>query len=125
MTPLVVRTFDMGKGQAAKDRQLAAGSPVLTVLVTNHDTVPDWIATGQSLARVLLLARSHDVWASFLNQPMELAELRMRLRDLIDQEGFPQIALRMGYAPGVDPTPRRSAGEVLMRRRLRRSTRDA
>jgi hypothetical protein len=78
MRPLVVRTFDMGKGQAAKGRQLAAGSPVLPVLVSNGDIVPDWLARVRSLARVLLLARSHDVWASFLNQPMELAELRMR-----------------------------------------------
>lgn len=119
MAPLVVRTFDIGKGQAAKDRQLAAGSPVLAVLVSDGDTVPDWIATGQSLARVLLLARSHEVWASFLNQPIELAELRTRLRDLICQKGFPQIVLRMGYGPGVNPTPRRTAGEVLMRGRLR------
>ena len=29
--PFVIRTFDTGKGQAAKDRQIAEGSPFLAV----------------------------------------------------------------------------------------------
>ena len=33
MGPFVLRTFDAGKGQAVKDRQLAAGSPVLAILI--------------------------------------------------------------------------------------------
>ena len=37
MGPFVLRTFDAGKGQAAKDRQLAAGSPVHAILGTNSD----------------------------------------------------------------------------------------
>jgi hypothetical protein len=119
MAPLVVRTFDIGKGRAARDRQLATGSPVLAVLATDGDTVREWIAVGQSLARILLHARSEGVWASFLNQPVETPELRTRLRDLINRKGSPQIILRMGYGSEVKPTPRRTAGEVLMRSRPR------
>jgi hypothetical protein len=119
MAPLVVRTFDIGKGRAARDRQLATGSPVLAVLTSDGDTVRDWIAVGQSLARILLLARSEGVWASFLDQPVETPELRTRLRDLINRKGSPQIVLRMGYGTEVKPTPRRTAGEVLMRSRPR------
>jgi hypothetical protein len=37
MGPFVLRTFDIGKGQAAKDRQLAAGSPTLAILGTRSD----------------------------------------------------------------------------------------
>lgn len=117
--PLVVRTFDMGKGQAAKDRQLATGSPVLAVLGTESDTPADWLSAGQALARILLRARVDDVWASFLNQPIEVPELRTQLRDLLGRKGFPQILLRMGYGQDVKPTPRRTPGEVLMRERIR------
>jgi nitroreductase len=117
--PLVVRTFDMGSGRAAKDRQLANGSPVLAVLGTQNDTPADWLWAGQALARVLLRARVDDVWASFLNQPIEVPELRIQLRDLLSLKGFPQILLRMGYGQDVKPTPRRTPGEVLMRERLR------
>src|SRR3712207_6523864 len=110
--PFVIRTFDTGKGQAAKDRQLAEGSPVLAVLGTGTDGPPDWLATGQALARVLLRARAADVWASFLNQPIEVGELRPRLGEAIGKTGYPQLLFRMGYGPEVGPTPRRSVAEV-------------
>jgi nitroreductase len=111
--PFVIRTFDTGKGQAAKDRQLAEGSPVLAILGTEDDAPPEWLATGQALARVLLGARAEGVWTSFLDQPIEVPELRPRLRAAIGQTGFPQLLLRMGYGPEVKPTPRRPAEEVL------------
>ena len=110
--PFVIRTFDTGKGQAAKDRQLAEGSPVLAILGTEGDSRTDWLAAGQALARILLRARAEDVWASFLNQPIEVPELRPRLRDAIGQTGFPQLLFRMGYGSDVRPTPRRPAAEA-------------
>jgi hypothetical protein len=110
----VGRTFDLGNGQAASDRQLATGSPVLAVLGTDVDTAYDWLMAGQALARVLLYARSQGVWASFLNQPIEVPEVRLMLHNLLERVGFPQLLLRMGYGPEVPPTPRRSVGEVLL-----------
>ncbi|HYG98917.1 MAG TPA: hypothetical protein VD837_07285 [Terriglobales bacterium] len=112
--PFIIRTFDLGGFQAAKDRDLATGSPVIAVLHTEADTSRDWIAAGQALARVLLRARSENVWASFLNQPIEVEGLRPKLRDALELTGFPQILLRMGYGPEVRPTPRRALGDVLI-----------
>jgi len=112
--PFVIRTFDTGEGQAAKDRQLAEGSPVLAVLGTEGDTAAEWLAAGQALARVLLRARAEGIWVSFLNQPIEVPELRPRLRTAIRQSGFPQLLLRMGYGPEVRPTPRRPVEEALV-----------
>jgi len=112
--PLVVRTFDMGGGQAAKDRQLAEGSPVLAVLGTEDDTPASWLAAGQALGRVLLRAQTEGVSASFLNQPIEVPEPRPQLRDVIGRTVFPQLLLRMGYGPDVRPTPRRTVKEVLI-----------
>ena len=110
--PFVIRTFDTGKGQAAKDRQLAEGSPVLAVLGTDTDHPPDWLASGQALARVLLRARAAEVWASFLNQPIEVAMLRPRLGEAIGKTGYPQLLFRLGYGPEVRSTPRRPVAEV-------------
>ena len=67
--PLVIRTFDLGEGRGAKDREIALDSPVLAVLGTDSDTAADWMKAGQALANVLLRARVEDLWASFLNQP--------------------------------------------------------
>jgi hypothetical protein len=112
--PLVVRTFDMGAGQAVKDRDIAVYSPVLAVLGTDEDTPHDWMAAGQALGKVLLRARVEDVWASFLNQPIEVAELRFCLRDVLERTGYPQVLLRLGFGSEVRPTPRRSVHEVLV-----------
>ena len=117
LAPLVVRTFDIGKGQAARDRELAAGSPVLIILGTERDTVQAWLAAGQALERVLLHARAEEVWGSFLDQPIELPELRGKLLDMLGLIGFPQFLLRLGYGQEVKPTPRRTPGEVLLRGR--------
>lgn len=113
--PFLMRTFDMGKGQAAKDRQLAAGSPVLAVLGTDGDGPLDWIHAGEAIAKILLLARADDVWASFMNQPIEVPELRPRVREALGRSsGFAQLLVRMGYGGAVKPTPRRDVKDVIL-----------
>jgi nitroreductase len=110
--PLAMRLFDLGKPTAAADRQLAMRSPMLAVLGTEIDTAAAWLSAGQALARVLLRAAAEAVGASFLNQPIEVAELRPRVRDLTGRRGFPQLLLRVGYGPDVRSTPRRPVGDV-------------
>jgi nitroreductase len=114
--PFLIRTFDIGKGQAAKDMQLASGSPVLAVLGSDADEQLDWIRTGQVLARILLRARADNVWTSFMDQPIEVPDLRLRLREALGRTaGFPQLLMRMGYGKDVKPTPRRNVDEVVMK----------
>ena len=114
--PFLIRTFDIGKGQAAKDMQLATGSPVLAVLGTDADEPLNWIQTGQVLARILLKARAENIWASFMDQPIEVPELRLRLREALGRSaGFPQLLMRLGYGKDVKPTPRRNIDEVVMK----------
>jgi nitroreductase len=113
--PLVLRAFDVGKGQAARDRNLALGSPLLAVLGSFADSPYDWLVTGQALGRVLLRARVDGVFASFLNQPIEVPTLRAQLQVITGAHHFPQLLLRMGYATGeTRATPRRRLADVLM-----------
>lgn len=112
--PIVIRTFDLGEGQAAKDRDVAAYSPGLVVLGTDADEPRAWISSGQALARVLLRGCASEVWASYLNQPIETASLRPKVMEIINRTGHPQLILRLGYGPNVNPTPRRMVDEVLI-----------
>ena len=51
---------------------------------------------------------------SHLNQPMQAATLRSRLREALAEPGHPQILLRVGHAPGDLPaTARRLMVDVL------------
>ncbi len=111
---LVVRTFDMGGGEGAKDRALAEGSPLLALIETPHDTPRDWLVAGQALERVLLTACVAGLQASYLNQPIQVAALRPRLRDLVRIDGMPQLLVRLGYPDGtVPPSARRALDEVV------------
>ncbi|ARV58579.1 nitroreductase [Nostocales cyanobacterium HT-58-2] len=110
----VIRTFDIGRGQAAHNRELALGSPVLAVLGTEEDTPAAWFSAGQALERVLLLGQAVGVSASFLNQPIQVIQLRPKLQTLLNKSGYPQIILRLGFGSQVKPTPRRGVSEVLL-----------
>lgn len=112
----VVRAFDLGGGVGAKDQQLAETSPLLAVLGTDSDTVCDWLRAGQALQRLLLAACQNGLQASFLNQPVQIAELRPKLQEVVGG-GFPQILLRLGYPlEKMRPVPRRSLKEVIVSR---------
>ena len=112
---VVVRTFDMGHGVAAKDRQLADESPVLAVLTTVGDSPHDWLAAGQALQRLLLLGVQLGLQASYLNQPVQVATLRPKLQQITGRPGCAQLLLRIGTPTQVKPAaPRRPLAEVLV-----------
>ena len=110
---LPIRTFDLGKGVAASNLELAEHSPVLGVLGTPDDTPAQWLRAGQALQRVLLLACGSGVSASFMNQPIEVESLRSRVLSLVNRTGHPQVVFRMGFGPEPRLMPRRGVGEVL------------
>ena len=112
---LVVRSFDMGGGLAAHDEILAEGSPVLAVIGTYGDTPRDWLLAGQALQHLLLRGVGLGLQASYLNQPIQVGELREGLRALTGQDGPPQILLRMGYTSDeLAPSPRRDVRDMMV-----------
>lgn len=112
--PTMIATFDTGAKQAKKDEQLALTAPALIVLSTAGDTPSDWLTAGQAVALLVLRATVHGLAASFLNQPIEVPALRVRLRDLLGSSGSPQLLLRVGYGTLDRPTPRRTVADVLV-----------
>jgi Nitroreductase family len=110
----VVRTFDMGHGIGAKDKQLADESPLLTVLSTDADTPSDWLTAGQALQRVLLTSIELGLQASYLNQPIQVATLRSRVHELIGGKGCAQMLIRWGRPlRDLPATPRRPVIDVM------------
>ncbi|GGK93999.1 nitroreductase [Sphaerisporangium melleum] len=85
--------------------------PQIAVLTTPEDRPADWLRAGQALQRVLLLASAHGVSASFLNQPLDLRDMRHRL-DPRHRRGHPQMIIRLGYGPPVPRAPRRPSAEL-------------
>lgn len=112
---MVVRTFDMGHGVAAKDRQLADESPVRAVLATAGDSPRDWLVAGQALQRLLLQGVQLRLQASYLNQPVQVAALRPQLQQLAGNPGHAQLLLRIGVPTRALPAvPRRPVSDILV-----------
>jgi hypothetical protein len=88
--------------------------PHIAVLTTATDEPEDWLIAGQALENVLLTATSCGLSASFLNQPIELRD--MREEDPPDWPGpeNAQMIMRLGYAvrPAV-PVPRQSPDDLI------------
>jgi len=110
---MVIRTFDVGHGVAATHAALARGSPLIVVLSTTVDNAESWLATGQALERVLLGVAASGFSASYLNQPIEVPELRTRLAEEAGTAQYPQLVLRIGRGPTVPHSPRRPLTDVL------------
>ncbi|MGP4096885.1 Acg family FMN-binding oxidoreductase [Nonomuraea sp. KM90] len=104
--PSPVRDFGRREGEARFE-----GRPQLAVLTTMGDRPLDLLRAGQALQRVLLVAARHGLSASFLNQPLDLRDMRHR-RDPHHRRGHPQMIIRFGYGPHEARSPRRPAAEL-------------
>jgi len=111
----VVRTFDMGGGVGAKDRDLADASPLLAVISTTGDIGADWLAAGQALQRALLVGLAHGLQASYLNQPVQCDELRPQLQALCADLRTAQLLVRWGVPESaLSAAPRRPVADVIV-----------
>jgi hypothetical protein len=109
---LLLQKVNLGRLIAARDRERARRAPVLFILGTAEDTPRAWLAAGQALESVLLLATAAGLRASCLSQPASVNHLRKELLQTIQGAGFPQIMVRVGYGDPTRHTPRRPAPEV-------------
>jgi len=114
----VVRTLrspHLGETFGRREQQLVDGAPVVIALGTQGDVVADWLACGQALEAVLVRAAALGLSAAFVNQVLEVPDLRDRVATLVGGQGRPQMLIRLGYpeAPLHHAAPRRSLSEVL------------
>jgi nitroreductase len=115
MARFAVRHFDMGARIGAQDAEFARAAPAVVVLGTPGDAERDWLVAGMALARVLLVAAGAGIQAGYLNQPLQVAALRMKLKMLAEGAGMPQAVLRLGHPKGEpSAAPRRAVSEVLI-----------
>ncbi len=106
--------FDWGDGRPIERFE---SHPQLLSLATDEDRPLDWLRAGQALQRALLTATRYGVAASFLTQPLELADHQHQPRRWPTAWSYPevpQMIIRVGY-PGrrLPVTPREQAPEVV------------
>ncbi len=112
----VIRTFDLGDSVAAADqKKILSASPALAVISSTNDDPESWVDTGRALVRVLLTLTAKGLTASYLNQPIEIEALRLKLAEAVGVTGHPQILLRVGRSTDeIDPSVRRELADVIV-----------
>jgi hypothetical protein len=114
LAPWATKVLDLGNIRATNDKNLCADAPGL-IVIYSEDALPCWLEAGELLEHLLLSITKAGVRYSFFNMPIEIPELRIKLRGLLGLPAWPQLLLRIGYCL-EDPvcTPRRSIEEVII-----------
>lgn len=100
--------------QADADAAKLRSSPAVAVIASATDDKVAWVRTGQVYERLALTTTALNIKSAFLNQPVEVAELRAQFQQACGLgAALPQLLVRMGYAGAMPRSPRRPVEQVL------------
>lgn len=105
--------FDMSSSRARVETANMNSSPAVAVLSTESDDKSTWIRAGILFETAFLKATQLDVRFDLFSQPIAIPGLRQEMAQILNVK-YPQLIIRMGYAPPSKHTPRRPVEEVLV-----------
>jgi hypothetical protein len=109
--------FDLFVGPASENDKAARqvdSSPGLAIFVGDTADPAHWMKVGRACQRFALQATALGLKLAFLNQPVEVADLRPQLAALVGMPGRrPDLVLRFGYGPTMPYSPRRPVKAIL------------
>jgi hypothetical protein len=111
--PLPARVFV--QGAAAEDESAPMDYATLIVIATDTDDRLARLRAGEATSAAMLEATRLGLATCPVTEPLECPDIRADIRrELLDDKAFPQMILRVGYAPEGDvaATPRRGPAEV-------------
>jgi nitroreductase len=102
--------------QNAKDRRHILGSSAIAVIHSDENDKSHWVEAGRCYQRLALQATALGLKTAFINQPVEVGELRpdfARFLGLGDRR--PDLVVRIGRGPKMPWSPRRPVDEVIVK----------
>ena len=110
-------------GGSLRDAATGCGEPDggrLLVVATLDDDPASVLRAGEAASAALLTATDLGLATCLLSQPLEITDTRAAIRDeVLDGAAFPQLILRVGWAPTSAPplpaSPVRRTGETVDR----------
>ena len=100
--------------QADADAKKLRSSSGAVVVASESDDKTTWVRTGQVYERMALKLTSLNIKSAFLNQPIEVANVRGQFQSAIGLgNAIPQLLIRIGYADPMPYSLRRPVEQVL------------
>jgi len=110
----VLRHFDLGALQARQDRDLTMSATALLIVTADDDSI-SLLQAGEALEYLLLTITQAGLQYSFLNAPIQRADLRDRVEMLAGSKRRAQLIVRIGHGQAVTrPSPRRPLEAVVV-----------
>lgn len=111
------RLFDLFVTAASQNdgyaRQLRSSAGIAVFVAVRADPA-HWVAVGRACQRFALQATALGLKHAFINQPVEVAQLRPDLTALVGLPGRrPDIVMRFGHGPTLPYSPRRPVDAVI------------
>lgn len=104
--------------QADADAKKLRSSPGAVVIASAGDDKAAWIRTGQVYERLALTMTSLNIKSAFLNQPLEVVDLRSQFQRAMGLgASAPQLLVRFGYAASMPRSLRRPVEQVIIAQR--------
>ncbi|KWX19703.1 NAD(P)H nitroreductase [Mycolicibacterium wolinskyi] len=118
--PITTRSFAAPGLMCGADSVATEDNSVIVALGTVDDDATWRLRAGEATSLVMLTATAAGLASCPITEPLELEDTRTALGlDIFGRDGYPQMLLRIGWAPvNADPllpTPRRDLSEVVAR----------
>ena len=112
------KMFDLFFDPQAEDDKMArqmASSSGIAIFVGERADPQHWVLAGQACQRFALQATALGMRCSFVNQPVEVSQLRSGVAGIAGEVGKrPDLLLRFGYGPAMPYSARRPVADVIV-----------
>lgn len=104
--------FSAGSENDRYSRQIRS-SPGIAIFVAREEGKAGWVSVGRSYQRFALQATALGVRNAFVNQPVEVPEVRAEFAKWLGLGRRPDLVVRYGYAPPMPKSLRRPVAEIM------------
>ncbi|MEQ9562383.1 MAG: nitroreductase family protein [Woeseiaceae bacterium] len=103
------------KAQNRKDARSIQSSGAIAVIFSEKDDPRHWIEAGRCYQRLALQAAALDLPTAFINQPVEVTDLRPEFARYLGLDGKrPDLVVRIGHGPLTQKSLRRPLDDVIV-----------
>jgi len=115
LAKLIIGLVLTPKGQAETDATNIRSSAGVAVFVSSQDDKVAWVEVGRAYERFSLQATALNIRTAFINQPIEVHELRSQFESWLKLEGeHALLVVRFGHGPEAPFSLRRPIDDVII-----------